>query len=343
VTQTQQQFGYYHTHIYLLDERGEKLVVAEGTGPAGAALKQNQHSIPLNASTSLVAQAARTGQIVQVDNVRENKGWLPNPLLPDTYSEMAVPIILDEKVVGVLDVQEDKIAGLDEGDVSVLRSLANQVAVAIRNSRLFAEVEMALNKAHEAQKRYTTQEWQKIAKPGAITEHLYLKSSAASLSEDILAAAEAKALTQERSVLVSWQGEADFEDKPQTLVAPVKLDNQVIGTVQVHRLKHLDDEATGNKPVWTEQDLVFIETVLDQLAQTAENLRLFDETRERAGRETTIREITDKLRAAPNIDILLETAARELGQRLEVRHTVLELGIETHSDEQPNGHNLQEK
>ena len=67
---------------------------------------------------------------------------------------------------------------------------------------------------------------------------------------------------------------------------------------------------------------------MDQVAQTAENLRLFEETRQRAGREQTIREITEKMPAAPNLNVLLETASRELGQRLEVRHTVLELRIE---------------
>jgi GAF domain-containing protein len=88
---------------------------------------------------------------------------------------------------------------------------------------------------------------------------------------------------------------------------------------------------------WTEDDLAVITAITEQLAQAAENLRLFEETHERASREQTIREITDKVRAAPNIDRLLETAARELGQHLGVRHTVLELGIDlTSSTSLPN-------
>ena len=102
-----------------------------------------------------------------------------------------------------------------------------------------------------------------------------------------------------------------------------------MGDIQLH--------ASDQRVLNDENNRAIIEAVLDQLAQSAENLRLFDETRQRAGREAAIREITDKLRAAPNIDSLLETAARELGARLGVRHTVLELGIDTVSSPDSNG------
>lgn len=107
---------------------------------------------------------------------------------------------------------------------------------------------------------------------------------------------------------------------PKSVVAPITLQDKTIGVLQLH-------PATPDQ-TWTEDDLAVVEAVVGQLAQNAENLRLFEETRERASREQTIRAITDKLRTAPTLDALLETAARELGQRLGVRHTVLELGIE---------------
>jgi GAF domain-containing protein len=89
---------------------------------------------------------------------------------------------------------------------------------------------------------------------------------------------------------------------------------------------------TDDNQQWTEDDLAVVETVVDQLAQSAERLRLFEETRERGSREQLLREITDKLRKAPNLDVLLETAARELGLRLGARHTVLEMVIEVGTD-----------
>jgi len=343
VNQIKDNFDYYHAHIYLFDDQRENLVVAEGTGEAGAEMKRRGHSIALNAPTSLVARAARTGEVVTVDNVREASDWLPNLLLPDTYSEMAVPIILDEQVVGVLDVQDDEIAGLDEGDANLLRSLANQVAVAIRNARQFEQTETALAEARAAQERYLEQSWQQAEIRSQRGQYRYSRAGTPVLDETALTRANQLALTQDKIAIVtlnsgndsppeSNQEEPTETENPKSIVAPITLQDRIIGTLQLHPAIH--------NQTWTEDDLAIVEAVVDQLGQTAENIRLFEETLERAGREQTIREITDKLRAAPNLDTLLETAARELGQRLGVRHTVLELGIEAErhlDDNRENG------
>ncbi len=137
VNQVKEKFGYYHAHVYLLDEAQAYLVMMAGVGEAGAQMKTAGHKIPLEAQTSLVARSARNREVVLVDNVREAPDWLPNKLLPDTYSEMAVPIVYEAELLGVLDVQQDRIAGLDDGDASLLRSVANYIGVAIHNARLY--------------------------------------------------------------------------------------------------------------------------------------------------------------------------------------------------------------
>ena len=137
VNQIKDNFGYYHAHIYLLDQENKDLVMAEGTGEVGATLKARGHHILLDADVSLVANAARSGEVVWIDNVRQSSDWMPNDLLPDTYSEMAVPVIFKGNVLGVLDVQENETAAFDKGDASLMRSLANHVAVALTNARLF--------------------------------------------------------------------------------------------------------------------------------------------------------------------------------------------------------------
>jgi GAF domain-containing protein len=103
------------------------------------------------------------------------------------------------------------------------------------------------------------------------------------------------------------------------LIACINLRNKTIGALQLQ---------AQEQRLWTDDDMALVEAITDQLSQTAENLRLFEEAQARAGREQTIREITDKLKTAPNLDMLLETAARELGLRLGARHTVLEMGTE---------------
>lgn len=326
VNQVKESFEYYHAHVYIIDENRQYLVMTAGAGEAGAKMKASGHRIALNAPTSLVARAARTGQIVWVDNVRQADDWLPNPLLPNTYSEMAVPIIVGKQVVGVLDVQDDEIAGLDEGDANLLRSLANQVAVAIRNARLFAEVETALADARAAQERYVSEAWKKTQLLQQNVEYHLSQPGAPPLDQQLAAKLEREALAKNEPVVIEVTRQ---ESSPANgaVVAPIKLQNRVIGAIQLH-----DANQTRR---WNELELTLIQAVADQVAQAAENLRLLEEARERAGREQTIREITDKLRSAPTIETLLETAARELGQRLEVRHTVLELGIETGSNGSP--------
>jgi len=133
----QTEFKFYQTHVYLMDDSGKQLYLAHGSGPAGAQMKAQGFVIPLDTSQSLVARAARTGQTVHVDDVRQAPGWQPHPLMPETRSEMAVPITANNQVVGVLDVQDDQVAGFDDSDARLLRSLANQVAVALTNATLF--------------------------------------------------------------------------------------------------------------------------------------------------------------------------------------------------------------
>lgn len=332
VNQIKENFGYYHVHIYLLDNEQGLLAVVEGTGAAGAEMKARGHSIPLDAPRSLVARAARSGQVVNVSNVHEAEGWLSNPLLPDTRAEIAVPITLEGVVVGVLDVQEDKIAGLDEDDINFLRSLTSQIAIAIRNARLFAEIETALADARVAHEQYIKQAWEEINIDRHPRRQIYSQSATSPLAEPVIAEAREQAWTQPRPAIVTLNTQDSSENSEDILVAPVKVGNVTVGALQMHGLIS-DNETNEEARQWTEQDLHLVETVLEQVAQIAENLRLFDDTREHASREQAIREITEKLRAAPNLDALLETAARELSQRLKVPHAVVELGIELEPDE----------
>ena len=148
--QTKENLGYYHAQIYLLDDTQKNLVLASGTGQAGKTMVNSGHSIPFNSETSLVARAARSGETVIVNDVQAAEDWLPNSLLLETRAEIAVPIVHKSQIIGVLDVQEATVAGVDETDASLLRSVANQVAVALANAQLFAETTRAKEEAEQA-------------------------------------------------------------------------------------------------------------------------------------------------------------------------------------------------
>jgi signal transduction histidine kinase len=136
---TKDNFGLYHTHIYLVDQPTGMLVLTAGAGEVGRRMVSEGRSIALNRMQSLVARAAREREAVIVNDVRAAPDFLPHPLLPDTRSEMAVPMIAGDQLLGVFDVQHDQPGYFTEEDVRIQTALAAQVAVALQNANLYAE------------------------------------------------------------------------------------------------------------------------------------------------------------------------------------------------------------
>lgn len=133
----QQRFGYYHAQVYTLE--GGYLVMQEGTGETGRKLKEIHHRIAITSPKSMVARVAYTGSPMLVPDVLQEPDWLSNPFLPETKSEITVPIKLQSEVLGVLDVQSNQLGSLTEEDQLLLLGLCGQIAVAINNRRLEAK------------------------------------------------------------------------------------------------------------------------------------------------------------------------------------------------------------
>lgn len=141
----QDAFSYYHVHVYLLDQSSQELYMQGGTGQSGQAMLARGHKLAVG--EGLVGRAAANNEVVLVPDVSQEPGWLPNELLPDTQTELAVPIVFGDEVIGVLDVQHDQANSLDQQDVTLLVIIANQLAVALRNAELFERVEREANRA----------------------------------------------------------------------------------------------------------------------------------------------------------------------------------------------------
>jgi PAS domain S-box-containing protein len=139
VTQLQAHFDLYHVHVYLLNEATHELIIHAGSGEAGWRLRQRVHKIPLEYERSLVAQAARSREIVRVNDVSREPNFLQNPLLPETRAEVAVPLVASDQVLGVLDVQDNRVHRFSQADLDIFSTLSGQIATALENARLFAE------------------------------------------------------------------------------------------------------------------------------------------------------------------------------------------------------------
>jgi signal transduction histidine kinase len=136
---TKERFNLYHAHIYLADESWNTLLLASGAGEIGRQMVTTGHAIQMDAQRSLVARASRERKAVIVNDIRTDIGFLPHMLLPNTHAEMAIPIIVGEKILGVFDVQSEQAGHFSEEDAKIYNTLATQVGIALQNARLYKE------------------------------------------------------------------------------------------------------------------------------------------------------------------------------------------------------------
>jgi GAF domain-containing protein len=139
VEQLKQTFGYYYVQLYLADDSNQTFSLKSATGLAGQRMLIRGHR--LNKGQGLVGQAALSHDAVVAPDVHKNSHWLSNPLLPDTKSEAAVPIISRNAVLGILDIQHDVVNGISDEEVVLLKSITDQIAIALENARLFEKIQ----------------------------------------------------------------------------------------------------------------------------------------------------------------------------------------------------------
>ncbi len=147
INQLRDTFGYYHAQVYLVEKSGgiesdgqepARLILHAATGDIGSRMKQRGHAIAINATRSIVARAVRTQETIVVDDVRQIDYHLPNPALPLTRSEIAIPLISEQEMIGCLDVQHTSLDHFDENVMRTLQIIANQLSTALAKAELFA-------------------------------------------------------------------------------------------------------------------------------------------------------------------------------------------------------------
>jgi GAF domain-containing protein/HAMP domain-containing protein len=361
VNQVQSAFGYYHTQIYFYDEANENLVMAGGTGEAGEMMLAQFHKVA--SGRGLVGRAAEKNQAVLVSNTLENKEWLPNVLLPDTKSEVAIPISIGNKVLGVLDVQHNIADGLQQEDIDSLQSIANQVAVALQNIQ---STEIVAKRAAELQTvasistaAATISDVQKmlesvvhLTQRGFGLYHAHVFTYNENTAELEIAACGYKegdehegthgtttiSLDQEQS-LVARAGRTrqavivnDVRSDSGWLPNPILTETAselAVPMVVGDRLLGVLDVQSDRVNAFSDEDASIQTTLASQVATALQNARSFSQAQQHAERETTVNLITQKIQNTTSIEAALQIAARELGHALGMKSTLVSLDPST--------------
>ncbi|MCP5094960.1 MAG: PAS domain-containing protein [Chloroflexi bacterium] len=158
VTQVKEQFGYYHAQLLRYDPSLDTVALILGYGEVGQKMVEMNHSLPMG--IGLIGTAAATSESVYRSDVQSESGWHFNPLLPHTKSELALPIKLGAEVLGVLDVQSDKIDGISADDQLLLDGLCGQIAIAIDSTRLREDMESNLRELTSLQRYLSREGWE---------------------------------------------------------------------------------------------------------------------------------------------------------------------------------------
>lgn len=263
---TKDRFRLYHAHIYLLNEVGDSLNLTAGAGEAGRTMVAQRHRIALEREQSLVARAARTQQGVVVNDVTQAPDFLPNPLLPDTRAELAVPLIAGNRVLGVLDLQADRTDVFTDEDVYIQTILAAQIAVALENVRSNEQIVKTLGELDALTRRLSREGWQK-----------YLSETGRNRMGFVFEA--------DQLLPVSENGPA-VEEAENTYVKPVMIHGERIGQV------------VASEPGMGAEELqAILDAVSKGLSAHLENLRLTEEAQRRVNELRIVNEIGQALTA----------------------------------------------
>jgi len=144
VNLVRERFGFYHASIFLLDPTNQYAILRESTGTAGAQMKTAGHRLAVG-SRSIVGRATEQKQAMVINDVTSDPAYYANPLLPDTRSELTIPMMIGDRVLGALDVQSTHVDAFTPEDISILQILADQLAVAVMNANLFANAQENLS------------------------------------------------------------------------------------------------------------------------------------------------------------------------------------------------------
>lgn len=291
------QFGYYHAGIFLINEAGDQVTLLSASSEGGKRMIQQGHSLKVGMQGIVGFVAAQKKSRIALD-VGTDAVFFNNPDLPLTRSEIALPLLMRDRLLGVLDIQSDKPGVFTVQDVDVLETLADQVSVAIEKAQLLDASQAAFSQLEALTSVRTREAWmQKMNEKERVVTYTPL----------------------------GLRAEKAPDTEPNEITVPITLRGQHIGTISIAR--------KGNTP-WSAQDEEMIREVAAQTGLAVDNIRLLEEATQRAKQEQIVGELAFRFSQALDMDSLLQTAARELGQLPGIEETSVYIGQPREQEEQ---------
>lgn len=347
----QDRFDFYHAAIFLMDNTGGNAIIREATGEAGAQMKRTGHKLAVG-SKSVVGFVAGQGESLIINDTEQDATHLPNPLLPDTRAEAAIPLKIGDRILGVLDVQSTIPFSFSPNDMNTLQILADQLAIAVNNTELFAETQEHLSQ-HRLLHHITTS----AASGTTLEESLAstVKGLQVTLGGDRVAILLADA-GHKNLAIKAWVGYSEdatdltvpfgsgitgwvaAHQKPlrvdditqdaryievssntrSELAIPLIFQNDILGVLNVE---------SEQVAAYTENDEEMLGTLAGSLAAIIANARLVEQIRNQAERERLLHEITSKIRRSTNMQTILSTTINEISRATGARRTQISVGI----------------
>ncbi|MBI3170548.1 MAG: GAF domain-containing protein [Chloroflexi bacterium] len=353
VSLIRERFNFYHAGIFLLDLPGEFAIIREATGEAGAQMKRQGYKIGVG-SKSIVGYVTGKGETLVVSDTAKDLTYYPNPLLPDTRAEAAFPLRVGDRILGALDVQSTQPYAFHEDNLRSLQILADQLAIAVANTELFAETQEHLSQhrllhhiTSSAASGTTLEEALESAVSGLqVTlggdrvmiflvdrdKHMLELKASMGYSEDIT-----NMKVELGKGVTGWVAShrrplrlRDVREDPRyietsantrsELAIPLIYRNEILGVINV------ESEQTD---AYSENDEEMLGTLGGSLAAVIANARLVEQIRAQSERERLINEITAKIRRSTDIQSILHTTASELARVTGARYTKIEVEPKT--------------
>ena len=301
--------------LFLLDEDREYALLRAFAGVDQTALSAERQRLRVD-DEILLRQCVSSGRahvligIDEAQNLAEQGGGLF--LLAETRSAITLPLVARGQVFGVVAVQSQFPSAFGNEDLHSLRAVIDQVATAVSNAQLAEELNRRLQEMATLQQYYVREAWEQFLSEEREQLYEFEQPGVASLGGRMLP--EVERVLAQPELMILKEGEASA---PSALVSPISLRDQVLGVLGLHR-------ETADEP-WTDDQVELIAAISEQMGLIIENSRLFAEARARATRERQAREITARMRQSLEVETVLQTAAREIGQTLRLHDVTIEL------------------